>query len=62
MKTCRTCKHRDERGDCNCEKLAEDHYQSEEAKADMLIYDYNEGGGFWVGPNFGCVHHIEAAK
>lgn len=21
-----------------------------------MIYDYDEGGSFWVGPNFGCVH------
>jgi hypothetical protein len=24
----------------------------------MLIYDYHEDGGFWVGEKFGCVHHV----
>ena len=28
----------------------------------MLIYDYNEGGGFWVGERFGCIHHTPNAK
>ena len=24
---------------------------------DGLEYDYSEGGGFWTGPEFGCIHH-----
>jgi hypothetical protein len=24
--------------------------------SDMLIYSYDEGGRFYTGPNFGCVH------
>jgi len=24
---------------------------------DALVYSYNEGGAFWTGPEFGCVHH-----
>jgi hypothetical protein len=27
----------------------------------MLIYEYSEGGVFWTGPDFGCVHHQSAA-
>lgn len=30
---------------------------TDEKKADMMVYDYNEDGGFWVGERFGCVHH-----
>jgi hypothetical protein len=26
-----------------------------------MVYDYSEGGGFTVGPHFGCVNHEEAA-
>ena len=24
---------------------------------DALVYPYAEGGTFWTGPEFGCVHH-----
>ena len=54
---CGTCKHRDSTGHCQSEKLSEDCYQTDEKKADMMVYDYNEDGGFWVGERFGCVHH-----
>jgi len=54
---CGECKHRDSSGYCRCEKLDEDHGQRYEQKADMLIYDHSEGGGFWVGEKFGCIHH-----
>jgi hypothetical protein len=57
MDKCETCKFRDNDGRCTNEKLAESWSQSIEEKQDMLIYDYSEGGGFWVGPKFGCVHH-----
>lgn len=23
---------------------------------DALVYSYDEGGRFWTGPNFGCIH------
>ncbi len=23
---------------------------------DVMRYDHDEDGGFWVGPKFGCVH------
>jgi len=57
MEHCETCKKRDKGGWCRSDKLAEDRGQETNARDDMLIYDYNEGGGFWVGPKFGCVHH-----
>lgn len=66
MKKCETCKFRNNKGRCTNEKLNEDLGQSAEERIDMLIYDYNELGGFWVGPQFGCVHHsgpnIETAE
>ena len=58
---CGTCKHRDADGHCQNDKLAENWWHEEDGKADMLIYDYIEGGGFWVGELFGCVHHTPRA-
>lgn len=74
MNTCKTCKHwtpyttkypnggapEDERsgGLCGSEKLTEDYGLGH--GADMLVYPFMEGGDFWTGPQFGCVHH-EAA-
>ncbi len=54
---CETCKWRSDGGFCkNNEKILEgDHW--EENKEDQLVYSYQEGGSFWVGPKFGCVHH-----
>jgi hypothetical protein len=46
-------------GICRSEKLTENWGQ--EHGADMLLYEYDEGGGFWTGPDFGCVHHEQAA-
>jgi len=67
---CKTCKHwvsyetampqgarGNERagGFCYSEKLTENRGTHE---LDMLVYPYNEGcDAFWVGPDFGCVHH-----
>jgi hypothetical protein len=59
MKNCETCKFRSNDGYCQNKKLAEDGSQSNEERQDMLLYDYSEGGGFWVGPKFGCVHHSD---
>jgi hypothetical protein len=75
METCKTCKHwmphsnkypkshaREDKkagGLCQSEKLVEDWGGGH--GADMLIYEYLEGGGFWTGPDFGCVHHQAAA-
>ena len=44
-------------GWCESPKIAEDWGQGHEEINDMLIYSYAEGGSFWVGPKFGCVHH-----
>ena len=60
MNYCETCKKRDVNGRCTSEKVDEDYGYSDEKKQDMLIYDYTEGGGFWVGPKFGCIHHESA--
>ena len=61
MKRCKTCKYRDEEGVCTSVKITElytwDSSVTDEQKKDMLIYSYEEGGYFWVGEEFGCVHH-----
>ena len=57
MNYCETCKYRDERGRCTNKKLDEDYGYNDEEAIDMLLYDYMEGGGFWVGQKFGCVHY-----
>lgn len=69
MNTCKTCKHwkreqlptdnvRNTGGMCRSENIREnwsfDYYQPAN-----MVYDYSEGGGFWTGPDFGCVHHSE---
>jgi hypothetical protein len=75
METCKTCKHwmpysywlpkcsaseaKKAGGPCQSEKLVED--WGDGYGADMLIYEYSEGGWFWTGPDFGCVHHQSAA-
>lgn len=55
---CGTCANRDENGYCQSSKIAENYWQDEDHKSDMLIYDYQEDGRFWVGEKFGCVHHV----
>ena len=57
MNFCKTCLFRDEKGICGNFKLSEDHGYTEKESSDMLIYSYTESGNFWVGENFGCVHH-----
>ena len=64
---CETCQYRSEHEHCTNIKLGEDFYVSltDDEKNDMLIYPYFDGSGrrlydggwFWVGPKFGCVHH-----
>jgi hypothetical protein len=59
---CKDCRFREAKeggGDAyyhcaNLSAMAEDVGQ-EDTEA-MLIYSYNEGGLFYVGPMFGCVH------
>lgn len=62
MNTCRTCEHWDTTaqktgGICDCVKLREPSWNSEPRAPDELVYSYDEGGAFWTGPEFGCVHH-----
>lgn len=67
---CKTCKHWRHWSDVaseqpgryclNADKIMES-YSREGRPVDALVYDYSEGGGFWTGPDFGCVHH-EAAS
>lgn len=54
---CGTCVSRGADGRCQSKKLSEDYGQSDDEKAEMLIYDYSEGDSFWVGERFGCIHH-----
>jgi hypothetical protein len=50
---CKNCNNNID-GRCVSDKIAEDLGQDDQT--DMLLYDYNESGGFSVGDNFGCVH------
>ena len=66
MNTCSTCAHwtesypyPDNTGnlkECASDKLKEDCGNNNE---DELVYSYTEGGCFFTGPKFGCVHHIQ---
>ena len=38
---------------CECPKLMENYG---EHAPDTLVYSYFEGGYFWTGPDFGCIH------
>ena len=73
MNYCKTCKHWErpfrqegrhynkgylDGGFCENEgKWFEGYNPSDEYPQDVMIYSYAEGGSFWTGPNFGCVHH-----
>ncbi len=67
MKRCGSCKYRDENGHCVREDKIHEEEPSEDRRNqgmdvpanDHLIYSYYEGGSFWVGQSFGCVHHEE---
>ena len=41
---------------CVCPKLTEDD-GIEDYQVNTLVYSYPEGGNFWTGNEFGCVHH-----
>lgn len=62
MGRCGECLYRDINGYCQNIKLSENFYQKSDEIDDMLIYSYQEGGGFWVGPQFGCVHYAEMSN
>ena len=71
MNHCKTCKHWtrvqekypgafkspdvNAGGICGSQKVVADYSGTHEA--DILVYPYPEGGEFWTGPDFGCVHH-----
>ena len=66
MNTCKTCVHhqiddsRIQVGGARCvhPKLTEAG-DDQSYTPDSLTYDYDEGGGFWTGDEFGCIHHEE---
>lgn len=71
MDRCKTCKHwapcasfahwgndKKSGGICSSDKITEDAWQGH--GADMMVYLHFEGGEFWTGPDFGCVHHQNA--
>jgi hypothetical protein len=71
MGLCETCVHWDRNyvskdlryaigstyGICQCPKLCEK--AASDDSDDQLVYPYDEGGYFPVGPKFGCIHHKE---
>ena len=63
MSYCETCKYRNEDGWCGHPKLRQERYGNIEMEDDELVYPNNyEGGWFWVGPKFGCMHHTMAPE
>lgn len=62
MERCQTCRFRHANGYCTSPKITEDCGHSEEESRDMLLHTYHEGGYFWVGPDFGCVHHEKGTE
>lgn len=59
---CKDCKYKEEVKHhvrsgyiCSNDKAIDEDYGQEDMTA-MLIYPYQEGGSFYVGPKFGCVH------
>jgi hypothetical protein len=71
MDQCRTCKYwlkyttlypnsndaesKKAGGFCQSENITE--FYDDEYKPNTLVYTYSEGGSFWTGSEFGCVHH-----
>jgi len=67
MATCKTCAHWTEEAPydqperfvirvCGSPTLDAGIYDHDR---DSLRYSYQEGGAFYTGPDFGCVHHLE---
>lgn len=63
MGYCKDCTFRNaenrkgNKSSCVCPKLTDDSYDSDEYNADdSLVYSYDEGGVFYVGDKFGCIH------
>ena len=71
MDRCKTCQHwtkNDEAwsyarhgGECQSGNLLEDG-GPENYRPNNLVYSYSEGGSFWTGPEFGCIHHKPLAN
>lgn len=75
VNTCKTCKwwlavlekypsihlntNKSAGGYCQSPKFVEGTYFSSAYAHDSLTYSYYEGGQFWTGPDFGCIHHTE---
>ena len=67
MNTCKTCICHGTRkylGGSNCtnHKMRENDRHVGVKKTfekDALVYEYYEGGDFWTGEDFGCIHHKE---
>ena len=61
LKTCSSCKWYEhgvkDEFHCTNEFIHEDYYGEHNGHQACLVYPYNEGGRFYPGPNFGCVHH-----
>jgi hypothetical protein len=65
VKTCKTCLFwmAKDRTRCNlricaCPKITGDYLYASDHD-DVLTYQYDEGGDFFTGPDFGCVHHAD---
>lgn len=56
MNYCKDCQFRSVDGYCDSKHFVEGHYDADEKHPADLVYSYYEGGSFWVGPEFGCVH------
>jgi hypothetical protein len=54
---CGDCIYRNATGYCQNKKFREGWAEIVAENSDMLLYEYSEGGGFWVGERFGCIHH-----
>lgn len=62
---CRDCRHyvsidhgMDTRRECRSDKICEPLDEDRDA-SDQLVYEYDESGWFFPGPDFGCVHWEE---
>jgi len=56
MNTCEYCDWRNKKGFCENPNFSDDFT---EKKDNMLIYTIYEGGAFWVGKDFGCIHFTD---
>lgn len=68
MNTCDNCKHwdvkdeREGRNRCACKKLVTATWLSIQVDAyDSLVHEYDDGGSFYTGPKFGCLHFEQKA-